>query len=67
MFAYNCRPLGWIDNGAYLIECVIAGLLIGGKLTPQWEPLPSGIRLIHPRYVLDVEKTSQGWVPTISD
>lgn len=67
MFAYNCRPLGWIDNGRYLIECVTAGLLMDGKLTPQWEKLSSGIRLIHPRYVLDVKQTSQGWVPTISD
>jgi hypothetical protein len=67
MWSYNYRPLGWVDDGSYLVECVTACLLVGGQLTPRWEHVPTGIRLIHPRYTLTVEQTSNGWVPSISD
>jgi hypothetical protein len=67
MWSYNKQPLGWIDDGRFLIECVTAGLLVGGRLTSKWEQVPTGMRLIHPRYTLAVEQTSNGWLPTISD
>jgi hypothetical protein len=67
MWSYNVRPLGWIDDGHHLIECVVASQLVSGELTARWEEIPNGLRLIHPRYTLSVEQNSSGWVPKITD
>jgi hypothetical protein len=67
MWSYNCRPIGWIDDGSGLIECVTAALLLDDKLAPQWEDVPDGMRFIHPRYTLAIDQTSNGWVPSITD
>jgi hypothetical protein len=67
MFSYNGEPLGWIGDGCYQHECIAAELLAAGKLDPKWERVPTGLRLIHPRYTLNIEQTSLGWVPTILD
>jgi hypothetical protein len=67
MWSYNVRPLGWIDDGHHLIECVVASQLVNGELAARWEEIPNGLRLIHPRYTLSVEQNSSGWVPKITD
>jgi len=67
MWACDGQPLGLINQGCYLIECVVAHLLVSGRLTPQWEQVPGGMRLTHPRYTLAVTQRLQGWLPTISD
>jgi hypothetical protein len=67
MWSYNCRPMGWIGDGAGLIQSVTAALLLDGKLAPQWEDVPNGMRFIHPRYTLAIDQTSNGWVPSITD
>jgi hypothetical protein len=67
MFSYNGEPLGWIGDGWYLHECIAAELLLAGTLDPKWEQVPTGLRLIHPRYTLNIVQTSTGWVPTICD
>jgi hypothetical protein len=67
MWSYNCKPLGWISNRWYLIECVSAALLVDGALTPRWETVPTGIRLIHPRYTLEARQTKDGWICSITD
>jgi hypothetical protein len=67
MWSYNGQSLGWIEDGGYYCELVTAALLLEGKLAPRWEPLQTGMRLIHPRYTLTVKKTPNGWRPSIVD
>ena len=62
MWSYNSRPLGWIADGSYLIECVTAAHIINGELEPRWEDVRGGAKLIHPRYTLSVESASAGWL-----
>jgi hypothetical protein len=67
MWSCNAKPLGWVGDGCRLIECVVAAQLISGELDPYWEAVPTGARLIHPRYTLRAEKTPKGWLPKIED
>jgi hypothetical protein len=67
MWSYNGQPLGWIEDGGYYCELVTAALQLEGQLAPRWESLQTGMRLIHPRYTLTVEKTANGWRPSIVD
>jgi hypothetical protein len=67
MWSYNAKPLGWVEDCHHLIECVLAAKVFGGELDPHWEEVPTGSRLIHPRYTLDVEMTHSGWLPEIMD
>jgi hypothetical protein len=67
MWSYNCQPFGWMDDPPFPIECVTAALLLNGQLAPRWEDVPGGMRLIHPRYTLAIDQTSNGWVPSITD
>jgi hypothetical protein len=67
MWSCNGQALGWIEPAPYPMRCVGAELQLSGKLTPRWEEVPDGWRLIHPRYTLAAAQTPQGWLPTISD
>jgi hypothetical protein len=67
MLSYNLKPLGWVGDGDGLIESVVAAQLFNGQLDPHWEEVPTGSRLIHPRYTLNVEKTPSGWLPKFED
>jgi hypothetical protein len=67
MWSYDCRPLGKIKSGEFLVEAVAAANLLNGDLTPQWQATPVGGRLLHPRYTLEVEGSGTVWVPKITD
>jgi hypothetical protein len=67
MFSYNAQPLGWVNDGDHLIECVVGEHVMRGALDPRWEDMPRVAKLIHPRYTLNVERAPRGWKSTITD